>query len=370
MLRFQIILEKKPNSIGENMVYYINFLLLAINSVGERVTKSKYFLFFDLALLTMLAGFRGYHIGFDTYTYVYSYQSLLNHYGSIYGFEKGYVFLERVGAFFHLSPGIFLSCIAFVSIGFLIIGFSDLTPLVCSVLLYYYSRYFLSREMNQIRAALAAAVILFSLRYVARGRLWEFVLCILCVSLIHKAAYMAIIIYPVNYFIWHRLKDKKKIIKLYVFTLIVAAVCSIVLSGQIAHLFSSMGESTYVETDPNSNNSQGLANPIIFLQLIVSLLGLSYIVHDEMREQDQVMITTYIISTLLLILLSQHNTLAGRVSTLFATVEPVLVLRINNTIFKGKLSYASFIVISLIIFHLCSVKSINTVDYTPYIMFF
>lgn len=348
------------------MIYYLNLIILSFNSIGERIINSKFFIYLDVFILSTFAGFRSYSVGPDTIRYFGDYQSIFSGFGSIMNFEKGYVLFENIGRIFRISLPFFFFLIAFITILILMLGFREFTPYISSAFLYYYCRYFLNREMNQVRSALVAALILFSLRYVTKKSFLKFALIIIIASFIHKAAIVSLLIYPCNIFFWRK-NNKKKILFIYVVTLIIAVILSFEMSGVLSSIFSFLDEgNSYIDsTNANGARTMGLMNPVIFLQVIISVLsiiGLS----DDVRLRTS--ITTYMISTFLIILLSNHYLLAGRLSTLLATVEPILVLKLSKKYIPNKiLSLSLFLIFSFIVFYLVYVKSgllIN--NYLPY----
>lgn len=215
---------------------------------------------------------RSIYIG-DSQQYAWDYDIYRNNFGKGQ-FEIGFSMLEKLCAQLNFSVTIFFIIVAILSFLFLSSGFKNLTIFPTSALLYYYSRFYINRDMNQIRAALAASIILFSLQYLVHKKdLFKFFGLILLATLIHKAAFVALILYPVTYFVddymWN-LNRKKKVL-IYITILIISFLLSKSCSGIISDFIGNF-DTTYVSrTSDYGKISYGLSNPIIWLQFMVGL---------------------------------------------------------------------------------------------------
>lgn len=337
------------------MIYFINFIILSINSLLERLVRSKIFLFISTIVLICFAGFRGFNVGPDTLRYADYYQETHDKIGSSY-FEPGYRFLEHFCASLSFSTLAFFLFISILTMIILVVGFNYMTMFPASVLVYYYSRFFMNRNMGQIRAALAASIILFSLRYVVTKKPGYFFFCCLLASTIHKSALIALIIYPFNYFMWKIVKTKKKVIITVILLFVISAVISIAGSNIIYRIFNVLSAAYVDNNNANANLSYGLSNPVIWMQVAITILALLFL--DLNKSVNKTIISTYILSTILIILLSHYYVLAGRFSSMLATVEPLLVLKVNNHFFGTKLlSFCAFTLISFLIFWLINIQS-------------
>lgn len=335
------------------MIYFVNFIILSINSLLERFVRSKVFLFISTLLLICFAGFRGFNVGPDTLRYANYYQETHDKIGVSY-FEPGYRFLEHFCASLNFSTFAFFLFISLITMVILVVGFNYMTMFPTSILVYYYARFFMNRNMGQIRAALAASIILFSLRYIVNEKPVYFIFFCLLASTIHKSALIALIIYPFNYFIWKVAKTKRKIVVIVILIFVISAVVSIIGSNIIYNIFNVLSEAYVDNNNDNAKLSYGLNNPVILMQVIITILALISLNLD--KRVNKVIISTYILSTILIITLSHYYVLAGRFSSMLATVEPLLILKVNNHFFGTKLvSSFSFLLISLVIFWLINI---------------
>lgn len=337
------------------MIYLINFIILSINSFLERLSQSRIFLYISTILLICFAGFRGFNVGPDTVRYASYYSETHAKIGVSY-FEPGYRILEKICASLNFSTLAFFLFVSLITMIFLVAGFNYMTVFPTSVLVYYYARFFMNRNMGQIRAALAASIILFSLRYVITKKPSYFIFFCLLASTIHKSALIALMIYPFNYFMWKFVKTKKKAVIVVALMFTISVIISIIGSGIVYSIFNVLSAAYVDSSNANASLSYGLNNPVIWMQVIITFLALIFL--NENNMTNKLIISTYIISTILIILLSHYYVLAGRLSSMLATVEPLLILKVTNHILRYKfISLFSFLVISLFIFWLINVQS-------------
>lgn len=131
----------------------------------------------------------------------------------------------------------------------------------------------------------------------------------------------------------------------------------IILSQTISPILEKFAQSldkgsVYITSEYYTQGS-GLSNPVMWMQIFISLIAVYLGVKFSTQENEnlKLVITSYIISTLILVLFNQYRMLGGRLSTMFATVEPLVVLFSLNLIKISKIvKIVSFICIIIIIF--------------------
>lgn len=331
-------------------MFIIIFIVIATFAVLDFYLNKNLFASLAVLLLICVAGLRSINTGLDTYNYYFDYNSVVSGFSPINSQEKGYILLEKLFSLFNSPVSVFFFFISALTLILLTIGYSRLSitnNCTAFLLLYYYSRFYINRDLNQIRASLAASIILCSLIFVYGHKPIKFFICILVATLIHSAAIIALIIYPV-FFLFKKI-SKQKIAFCYIVTLILSSILSIPLSPFIKG-YNNNRLNAYIN-DQIYISGNGLKNPIILLQILISLIGLYYLLRqDGISDKYMAVLVTYMISTVILILLSQYSTLAGRTSTFFATVEPIVVMDILTQQFGKKLSSSLMIIFSLVIF--------------------
>lgn len=186
-------------------------------------------------------------------------------------------------------------------------------------LLIYVARFYMSRDMMQMRAALAIVIAIYSIRYVERQELWKFLGCIFIAWTMHHSMLFALPLY----FLRMIKINKKMIFILLGVAFVVAATMSAFIFSSIAD-YSAQNEigETYTMKQSQFTTGKGLLNPMIYYQTFVLLaftlleqrLRLVVPYYDTLRDG-------YLYSTLVLIVLCPFLVLSARISTIFATFE-------------------------------------------------
>lgn len=342
-------------------LFGVIFLIVAACAVADSYLNRNLFIYISLILLMVIAGLRNINTGFDTYNYYCDYNNIAAGFSPISSKEQGFVLLEKIFSVLNLPFQYFLIFIAGLTMFCIIYGYSKLTPYPGFALLYYYSRFYINRDLNQIRASLAAAILLFSIQYVFKKKPLKFLIIILLATFIHTGAVIALLIYPL-YMLFMKFSDMKfsdreKLIG-YCSTIIVSGLASYVVSPYIARL-DEQKIAAYTQSKMYITGN-GLLNPVILLQVIISILALYAFLKKGEESSNHFFsatLCTYMISTVLLILLSQYYTLAGRTSTFLATVEPVVVIYLLQSVFKRTTVKFLMIVVCLIIFLMIDIYS-------------
>lgn len=346
------------------MIYFLNLIILSVDSLFERLIKSRFFLIFSSIVLILFAGLRSSDFLGDSGPYASDYSIYLNKVGKGQ-FEIGFSLLEKICSLLNLSVTGFFIIVALISILFLTLAFKHLTIFPASALLYYYSRFFINRDMNQIRAGLAASVIMFAIYYLVNDKPSLFILFVLIATSMHKGAIIALFIYPINKFmnkkIWALRKWQRLLV--YLFILTAAFLLSRIDSNFISK-FIGQFDQTYVSgTSDYGKISYGIANPVIWLQVLIGLFSI-VMNSNQNDERIKLCVSSYVLSTFLLISFSGFYVLAGRLSTILSTVEPILILGIVNKNISNKiLSWVVFSAISIIVFLLINCYGLHLPTY-------
>ena len=183
--------------------------------------------------------------------------------------EPGFVLLSSMIKTFFIYPELYLLVIAVITM-FLI--YKSLTKHCVYPLLglsVYLSRFFISRNMMQIRAALAIAIVLFALKYIQNREFRKFIIVVISATIIHYSSIIAIPLYWLYNF---RLSFKRCFLILGV-SITLVGIGSELIKEQITQLNYLMGMgNTYVGGDETYSQGLGILNPMIYYQCII--LGL------------------------------------------------------------------------------------------------
>lgn len=326
-------------------MFVIIFIILLIFALLDNLINKNFFVYLSGILLIIIAAFRGLNVGPDTSIYYQDYERLISN-----NFEWGYTLLEKIFNTLHLPWIAFSFFITLLIVSILIKQYRLMTPSVGLAILYYYSRFYVNRDLNQIRSALAAVIILISFKYIINHNFWKFILVILIAESIHSGAIVGLILYPLFYLMTRY--NRKNIFKVYFFILIFSGIFSFGIGNLLLHVNISSVQ-TYLTNNAYLQGGKGLLNPVIILQVLISCVAVFLYSHEEEKvNYNDVALLTYMFSTVILILLSQYYTLAGRFSTLFATIEPIVILNISQNIKNKFVRNICFIIFTLIVFYL------------------
>lgn len=332
-------------------IFVIVFLVLLIFAVLTEAAHTNLFVYFSTFTLIILAGFRNVNAYINNDTAMY--YSIYNGFNDR-KLEYGYTFLSNIFHFMRINWTYFALFIAFGTLIILTKEYIIFTNMPAFALLYYYARFFVSRDMNQIRASLAAAILLISIRYIYKGDFWRFLVIIMFATLFHTAGAIGIILYPVFKLV--KKIDPQKYLRYFVVAITVALSLSFV-TGLVFTKFNTFFTSVYI-TNTFYVKGGGLENPVLWMQIIISFFAIYLFQKGQYRNTKyySVILYMYVISTIILALLSQYYTLAARTSTLFATVEPIILLNMCEIKFNKKVGLLIFVIIAVIIFYLINSK--------------
>ena len=291
--------------------------------------------------LSVIAGFRD-STWPDTGVYMYSY---LYHTPSIFDFsfsdkpygysEKGFYFLQVLVRTFTDNYTVFFLVISAISFYFLYKNIKQYSIFPLIGLCAYISRFLLGRNFIQIRAGLAYAILMLSIKYILEKDWKRYFLIVFIAWLFHRSAIIAIPLY----FVCNWVKVEK-------WHVVVALVFSFIIGiwGQgFAH---SLVEDNATDlniglryTDAGGEIGQleglGMRNPMIYFQCIILL---TYTFLEErlapLNKYYYILRNAYLYSTMILICFCTYKVLSARTSSMYATLEfaiiPSLIFLFNK----------------------------------------
>ncbi|MEY8446052.1 EpsG family protein [Enterococcus ratti] len=349
-------------------IYLLFFLLLLVSSFFELLKKKPYFFWGAVICLILFAGLR-YKTGYDFDSYSRIYDSVTS-LGSIFSknipAEPGFLFLNYLfkSLGFDFSTFVlFFSMISMLLLANFTFCFSKFPSFI---LLYYYSRFFLVRDMGQIRSAFVAIICLYALPYIQKREFFKVCMISIFASLFHVVGIFLIPAYLFSLLIGEL--NLKKVIA----TVSLSAIVGIIFFNP--QLFLWMIPSRYAGYFAgNYVNGKWIFNPVFVMQLMI--LVVSVILLQNENEKYKKMMNTilqwYLISTCLLILFGPLATVGGRISTIFATSEILVVPYLFSRLFKHKaLSVSLFYLFCFCIFVLIFIISGAYNSYIPYLILF
>lgn len=306
------------------MSLYISiFVLIMLLSLLEIFLKEKRISFITCLLMIIIAGNR-YNIGYDFGTYENFFKdanSMENIFNGSIDAEPGYLLLNFLFNKIGFNFNFFVLFFSVLSIGLLTIFLFKNFPYPSLSLLYYYARYFLVRDMGQIRSSLACIILLFSIPYMIEKKPVKFTLIVLIASLFHISSLAFLLVYVFNLLI------KKLNFKNVFFSIGFAVIMGIII--QNPQLYQMVVPERYIAyfTNPVYINGQWLMNPVLWMQLGIFIAALIFIkfTSNEMVNKLDGYLKVYFLASFILIAMGTLGTVGGRISTLFATSEMIIV---------------------------------------------
>ena len=292
-------------------------------------------------VLVLLAGFRGLDWS-DTGVYVWSF---IDHTPSIFNFsfsdtpygynEKGFYLLQVLVRTITDNYTIFFLVVSALSFYFLYKDFKQYSIFPLVGLCVYISRFLFGRHFMQIRAGLAYAILMLSIKYIFEKDWKRFFLIVFIAWLFHRSCIIAIPLY----FICNWVKVKKW----HVFVaLAVSFLIGLFGQGFIHSIVEDNATDLNIGiryTDAGGEKLQleglGMRNPMIYFQCFILL---SYTLLEErlapLNKYYYILRNAYLYSTMILICFCTYKVLSARTASMFATLEfsiiPSLIYMFNR----------------------------------------
>lgn len=349
------------------MAIYIGiFIVISILSVLEFLTGNKKVLFIVGLILSFFAGLR-YDTGYDFRSYFNIYQGV-NGFSDVFNSsidaESGFLFLVYLFKALGLNYYTFLLFFAILSIGLLALFLYENFDYPSLIMVYYYVRFYHSRDMGQIRASMASIILLFSIRFLKEKRLIPFSFIVIIAAQFHITA----LVFFLAYFLFHYISEFN--VKNSLIMLLFATFMGIVVQLDQLYLWAIPGRYLSYFTNPAYIGGKWLLNPILWMQLAIyfSIIIFTNIYKDKKFE---VYHKIYFIASLVLIMFGGLATVSGRLSSPFATYEMILVPYFFTHFTNNKILNITFYYIEVTLFLLVMfVLNSNYFQFVPYLQLF
>lgn len=317
--------------------FILYFILCWIITQSKSNKYSTSVLVISLTVLAWGIGWRSlnwadsgvYMISFRDYTHdIFNYDILEKPWGYS---EKGFYFLGVLIKTFTNDYQIYFLFVGALSMFFLYKGLQRYSILPLIGLCAYIARFFMGRNLVQIRSGLAYVIIIWGIKYIQEKNFWKYLLVVFIASLFHTSAWIAL---PLYFFSnWININKTFVVVGL-IIAFILGGFFQTPISTFVTDNASDLSITTYTQGSFVSN-AKGLANPMIYFQTFL-LLAYTFL-EDRIRpvtQYYQIIRDGYFYSTLILIIFCSFTALSGRTSTMFATLEiaiiPSLIFMFNK----------------------------------------
>ncbi|MDE6460526.1 MAG: EpsG family protein [Paramuribaculum sp.] len=322
--------------------YYCIFSILALASLSEVINVNKkgriVILFLLFIALVIFAGCR-YQIGAQDFEeYTKSYADVVKN-GINYGkyttsaslFEPGFICLYYLCSLFSSSPVWAMLIVALVAVGINVSCYKEYSPkFFLFATLFYFIHTYILRDMSLIRSGIAAAIVLYSLRYVGQRKLKWFLLTIIIAMSFHLASIIFIIVYP----FYAMNLSKRSMIRMVIVSLLISYVFS---AGMLLNALPKVGIFSRVSNYSwmiGSSKLGVLTNPTVLKQLFFVVISLVY--YDRIKEHCpnfRLLLVPYLLSVCWLMVWNDFAIVAARMAT-FLSVTEVIIIPTTLILFK------------------------------------
>jgi len=317
------------------MAYLFLYLIISIFVFIELGEKGNRKLLFAISamtifLLTYFAGFRD-NVGADDHAYIAVFKEIKNVFHEDfaqsyinYYMEPGFIFLTSFVKLITDDYHFLFLITSFLAIGINLYHYYKYSPFVMLTIGLYFSHTFLARDMNQIRAGLAAAILLFSIKYIREKNFYKFLFIIILASSFHIAA----AVFFITYFI---ARDYHKTTT-YIYLLLIAIVLSYLELSKflVENLPDFLGIiKTVLINYYNSVENKNATSTFDITNIKQLFIAISLILCFKRLQKTSsyfvIMFNIYFIGVFWRIIFSDFGIFAARFATFFTIVEVILV---------------------------------------------
>ena len=343
-------------------LYLFTFLALLVLAITEALQGNKKMVLIGGGFLAVLAGFR-YQTGYDFVSYKSFFDDMTGIQDVFNGnldAEAGYLFLNYLFLNLGLNYYTFLLFFAFLTMFLLVKYLYRNVPYPSLMLFYYFSRFFLARDMGQIRGSLASIILLYSVKYIKSKEFAKFMAVVLIASLFHVTA----LIFILGYIYENHLYNGKWSQVGILFSL--AVVAGLIEKSPSLYLWAIPGRYAPYFTNPAYTSGKWLMNPVLWMQLLI-FFGTLLFTKIQQDEKYRTYHNLYLFASLILIAFGNLETVGGRLSSPFATYEMFVAPYFILNFTKNKLLNLIFAIgFTVIIFLLIFILSGDYQYFIPY----
>lgn len=335
------------------ILLYVSAVIADSKSIG---VKEKYLSFLCI-IFSFIAGGRSINVWPDTIVYDASFRGGPDVFSfswdyPILGYEEhGFAFLGAVVRTFTSSSILYFTIIAGLSLWVL---YKDIRKYCIYPILgfcVYVARFFMGRNMIQIRAGLSYVIIVWAIQYITRKDWKKYFLFVGIAYLFHHSSIIALPLYFLCCFKIGRIQ----IVCFQILAFVLTIFFTPVLQHYVTDNASDLNISTKYVTGDEIEKAKGISNPMIYFQTFILML---YTFSEKKLKKLSchyfTIRTAYAYSTFILTTFSMFLALGSRTSTMFATLEFVVIPSLINVVKRKnrKFVYFSIGIILTIIFYM------------------
>ena len=333
------------------VVFFIFFFVaVALEMKGNKKNRNAV-LILACIILAIVAGFRDIYYWPDTYVYVMSFREHTPTIDSIsfsdkpFGYsEIGFYYIQVLIKTLIDNATVFLLIISALSFYFLYKDIKQYSIFPLIGLCAYIARFIIGRNFIQIRAGIAYAVLMLSIKYIFEKDWKRYFLIVFIAWTLHRSCIVAIPLYFVCN--WIHVK------KWHVYVALAFSFLVGIFGQPFVHLIVEDNASDlsignrYIDAggEKRQLEGMGLRNPIIYFQCIILLI---YTLLEErlapLNKYYYILRNAYLYSTMILICFCSYKVLSARTSSMYATLEFAIIPSLIYLFNKKNRLFAFFV---------------------------
>lgn len=318
------------------VIAFLLFYVFALYIITKNEKTQKAILIITLIVITYLIGSRKrwpdelvYQIAFDRAPYLWDFNFSVSPFGYV---EKGYLLICSIIKVFVNDSVFYLFCMGALSMYLLYKSLYKYCAVPLFGLCDYIGRFLLNRDFQQMRSSMVILLMVLGIVLIRKKKMWQYLLLIMVCYQFHHMALLGIPLYFMCLMKWKRWHI--------ILAIVLAFIASQTLSSSISGFVDSYSEDLQYSSytiDENNENAKGLRNPMIYFQLAILFMFMFMEAKLEIKSAYYYIFrTSYLYSTLFLILFCNYEALSGRTSTMYATLEMFMLPLIANNLPKYK----------------------------------
>ena len=328
----------------------LSVFIFAIIFDDQKEKTRTYFLVVTCLVLTIMVGTRNPNAWSDTTTYVYTFNTTpgifnLTSNDKPFGYsEMGFFYLTAFIKTLTNSQTIYLTTVSALTFFFLYKCFEKYSIYPMFAVAIYLSRFYTVRNMTQIRAGLAIALVVYFTFLLLQKKRWQYLLVILITYHLHHSAIIAL---PLLLLGKYTIKSKYIYIGI-IISLFIGGYYGEVVRAYVQNndFLSDIGGS-YVAEESIKAFRNDLGNPVIWYQIFVLVAFTFYEKKlSKLSPYYYIMRNGYFYCTCILIIMCRFAVIAARTSTIFATFEIAMVPMLVN-MWNQKNKYLLYVILAI-----------------------
>jgi hypothetical protein len=330
------------------LFYLLIFLLITLFCLYKKEQNKNILFIFSCLLLFLIAAFRGnIDKDYDGYVRVFNQPSLLTY----IRYEPTFLLITFLVKHIFNNVQFLFIIYALLGVSLNYYAIKKLSDFWLLSVLIYFSNFFILHEMTQIRAGVAAALILISIKPLFDRNLRDFLIITILASLFHYSAISALLLYFLN---------GRKIDILLFALLIPVSYLLYFLNIHITFIIElipvpAINSKFQIYKYLSTVNNAYAGNVFNWLQISRCLLAFLFLWKCEILQHKNkysiLLIKIYFIAISVLVLLSDVPGIGARASELLMPVEIILIPSLIHIIKQKQLAITAIVLISL--FFLC-----------------